>query len=110
MNSQLTALITLICTSGVLNLYIGSNVFLRRHHYTNIAKFAILLIPLITIVMVITNDIHHLHYRILEVDPILGAPFVHQEIGIWYVVHGVYTFASMFIAFFTRDISMDGNS
>ncbi|PMC35461.1 diguanylate cyclase [Bacillus sp. UMB0899] len=162
MNSQLTAYITLICTSGVLNLYLCSSVFLRRHQYSNIAQFFILYttsisvycfasafglmatnleqikfwtiilyiglpfspllgllfimkylgikltskkvivlltIPVISLVMVATNDLHHLHYRVFEVDPNLGAPYIHQEIGIWYVVHGIFTFSCMFVAF-----------
>jgi diguanylate cyclase (GGDEF)-like protein/PAS domain S-box-containing protein len=162
-NSQLTAYITLICTSGVLNLYLGLNVFVRRHKYTNIAQFfivytasitiycfaaafglmatdlpqlkfwtiiqyigmpvssplgllfimkylgfklskkwyiSLLTIPFVSLVMVATNDLHHLHYRVFEIDPLLGAPFVHQEIGLWYMIHGVFTFACMFVAFF----------
>jgi len=161
-HSQLTVYITLICTSGVLNLYLSSYVFLKRHHYTNIASLFILysasisiycfasafglmattleqiklwtiiiyigmpfsaplgllfimkylgmnimkkryhvllLIPVVTFVMVVTNDFHHLYYRILAVDPILGAPFIHQEIGLWYIVHGLFTFSCMFVAF-----------
>ncbi|WP_420490442.1 histidine kinase N-terminal 7TM domain-containing diguanylate cyclase [Neobacillus niacini] len=163
MNSQLTAYITLICTSGVLNLYLGLNVFVRRHKYTNIAQFfivytasitiycfasafglmatdlpqlkfwtiiqyigmpvssplgllfimkylgfklskkwyiSLLTIPFVSLVMVATNDLHHLHYRVFEIDPILGAPFIRQEIGFWYMIHGVFTFACMFVAFF----------
>ncbi|NRD76963.1 diguanylate cyclase [Bacillus sp. BRMEA1] len=162
MNSQLTAYVTLACTSGVLNLYLCLNVFTKRHHYTNIAKFfilytwvitiycfasafglmstslgelkfwttieyigmpfspplgllfimqylgfkitkkrfiSLLIIPFISLVMVATNDWHHLHYRVFEIDPKLGAPYVHQEIGIWYVIHGIYTFGCMFVAF-----------
>ncbi|TKC16769.1 histidine kinase N-terminal 7TM domain-containing diguanylate cyclase [Robertmurraya kyonggiensis] len=162
MNSELTAYITLICTSGVLNLYLCFYVFLKRHNYTKIARFfifytsfitiycfasafglmsttieeikfwtiiqyagmpfspplgllfvmqylgyklsikkyiALLIIPIMSLIMVATNDLHHLHYRIFEVDPILGAPYVHQEIGVWYMIHGVYTFACMFVAF-----------
>ncbi len=162
MNSHLTTYITLICTSGVLNLYLCSLVFLRRHQYSDIARFFILyttsisiycfasafglmstnlvqikfwtiilyiglpfspllgllfimkylgikltpkkmivlfIIPFISLVMVATNDYHHLHYRVFEVDPILGAPYIQQEIGIWYVVHGIFTFSCMFVAF-----------
>ncbi len=58
--------------------------------------FALLTVPFITLVMVATNDLHHLHYRVYQVDPILGAPFVHQEMGIWYIVHGTYIFACLF--------------
>jgi diguanylate cyclase (GGDEF)-like protein/PAS domain S-box-containing protein len=162
LNSQLTAYITLICTSGVLNLYLCANVFLKRHRYKNIAHFfilyslsitiycfssalgltstnleqmkiwtiiqyvgmpisaplgllfimhylgmkitkkkllAILTIPIISFVMVATNDLHHLHYKVFKIDPLLGAPYIHLEIGIWYAIHGIYTFGSMFVAF-----------
>ena len=162
MSSQLTAYITLISTSGVLNLYLCAYVFSKRHNYTNIAhifvlytafiiiycfaaafgllaesigqiKFwttiqyigmpissplgllfimqylgikltkkrcgALLTIPVISLIMVATNDFHHLHYRVFEIDPILGAPFIYQEIGLWYTVHGIFTFGCMFAAF-----------
>lgn len=42
MNLDLTAYITLICTSGVLNLYLCFYVFIKRHHYANIAHLFIL--------------------------------------------------------------------
>ncbi len=162
MSSQLTVYITLVCTSGVLNLYLCLYAFRKRHKYKNITNFFIfytaaigiycfasamslisttleqinfwtiilyagmplssplgllfimnylgikvtikrsiflLLIPFITLIMVATNSWHHLHYRVFELDPNLGAPYVYQEIGSWYMVHGVYTFASMFVAF-----------
>ncbi|WP_080843713.1 histidine kinase N-terminal 7TM domain-containing diguanylate cyclase [Cytobacillus gottheilii] len=162
MNSELTAYITLVCTSGVLNMYLFIYVFLNRHKYTSIGKvfslytflitvycfssafglmstnieqiklwtiiqytamplsapvgllfimyylgfemtrkkwIALLTIPIISLFMVATNDIHHLHYRVYEIDPLLGAPYVHQEMGVWYVVHGIYTFACMLFAF-----------
>ncbi|WP_456272477.1 diguanylate cyclase [Bacillus sp. AK031] len=161
MNSDLTAYISLICTSLVLNLCLCSYVFLKRHRYKDIAplfilhalftavycfgtaftlisttlseiKFwtvilimgmlfsttlglmfimkylgmrltvksytALLAIPFISLIMVATNDFHHLYYRVLEVHPDLGIPFVYQEIGIWYVVQGIYTFGSLFVA------------
>ncbi|UUV24483.1 MULTISPECIES: histidine kinase N-terminal 7TM domain-containing protein [Lysinibacillus] len=162
MNSQLTAFITLSCTSGVLNLYLCLYVFLKRYNYTKIAQLfisytaliavycfasafgliattlstikvwtaiqyvgmafstplgllfimqylgfhltrkkiiALLAIPFISLIMVATNDIHHFHYRVFEIDPVLGAPYVHQEIGIWYIIHGIFTFVCMFVSF-----------
>ncbi|MBD2870355.1 sensor domain-containing diguanylate cyclase [Paenibacillus arenilitoris] len=162
MNSDLTAAITLVCTSGVLNLYLGFYVFAKRHNYTHIARLFILqavcvtiycmasafglmsttleaikfwtvvqyagmpfspplgllfvmqylgiriapkwrnalfIIPAISLIMVATNDWHQLHYRVFEIDPALGAPYVRQEIGVWYMIHGLFTFASMFVAF-----------
>ncbi|MDR7238780.1 histidine kinase N-terminal 7TM domain-containing protein [Neobacillus drentensis] len=163
MNSHLTAYMALVCISGVLNLYLCLNVFIKRHYYRNIAYFfiiytasitiycfasafglmatsleeiklwtiiqyigmpvssplgllfimqylgmkltkkrciALLTMPFISLVMMMTNDFHHLHYQVFEVDPILGAPYIHQEIGIWYLIHSVFTIACMFVAFF----------
>ncbi|GLC90039.1 histidine kinase N-terminal 7TM domain-containing diguanylate cyclase [Lysinibacillus piscis] len=162
MHSPLTMIITLACTSGVLNLYLCVHVLMKRHHYTKIAywfilytgllaiycfasafglmattmtaaKFwvtlqyvgiafsapigllfimyylglkittqrivALLIIPCISFIMVATNDIHHFHYRIYEFDPHLGAPYIEQEIGIWYIIHGVFTFTCLLVAF-----------
>lgn len=162
MNSQLTAFVTLACTSGVFSLFLCFYVIVKRHLFTDIAnryiwnaiagaiysfgsafgllatsleqiKFwtvvlyigmsaapplgllfvmhylgfrikrkhvvSLLIIPFISLVLVATNDWHHLHYRIFELDPIRGAPYIHLEIGVWYAVHGVYTFSCMFVAF-----------
>ena len=162
MYSQLTAYITLICTSAVLNLYLCLNVFLKRHNYTNISNFfvyytatigvycfasamgllattltqikfwtviqyvgmpfssplgllfimqylgikvtkkrfgALLIIPFITLISVATNDWHHFHYRVFDIDAALGAPYIQLEIGVGYMIHGVFIFACMFVAF-----------
>jgi len=68
-------------------------------HMTRKKIMALLTIPFISLIMVATNDIHHFHYRVFEIDPILGAPYVHQEIGIWYIIHGIFTFGCMFVSF-----------
>lgn len=73
--------------------YLGMNVTAKK--YT-----AILAIPFITLFIVMTNDWHHLHYRVFEMEPNLGLPYIHQEIGIWYVIHGIYIFSCMLVAFF----------
>lgn len=162
MHPQLTTYITLISTSGVLNLFLCLYVFWKRHSYTNVAKFfifytasiaiycfasafgllatnlaqmkfwtiiqyigmpissplgllfimhylgikitrkrctALLAIPVISFIMVATNDFHHLHYRVFREDSVLGAPYIYQEIGLWYAVHGIFTFGCMFAAF-----------
>jgi PAS domain S-box-containing protein len=159
--SQLTAYMTLVCISGVLNLYVCLTVFVKRHYYKNIAHYfilytgsiaiycfasafgllatsleqiklwniiayvgiafspplgllfimqylgvkltikrcmALLAISFVTLVLVATNKFHHLFYRVFEIDPILGAPYIHQEIGVWYMIHGVFIFSCMFAA------------
>jgi len=161
MTSELTAMITLVSTSGVLTLFLclyavwmrkempGSGAFIPYMialviyifayafqlasdtleaimqwtvvqylgiatapalglifilHYLGIrlshgVKAAMLAIPAITIVMVATNDYHHLYYKSIQL--VHGAPFltVDFEIGHWYIVHGIYTFSSMLAAF-----------
>lgn len=62
-------------------------------------KFAALLIlPVTTFLLVATNDLHHLHYHVFNIDPALGAPYYYQEIGPWYAIHGIFIFGCMFIA------------
>jgi len=161
MTSELTAMITLVSTSGVLTLFLciyavwkrkdmpGSHTFIPYMislvayifgyafqltsdtleaimrwtvvqylgiapapvlgllfimHYLGIrlsprVQTAMLVIPLITILMVATNDYHHLYYKSIHL--VQGAPFltVDFEIGQWYIVHGIYTFSSMLAAF-----------
>ncbi|WP_431027745.1 diguanylate cyclase [Lysinibacillus sp. LZ02] len=72
--------------------YVGMNI-------TKPKKIALLTIPSLTILMVATNGLHHFHYRVFEIDPALGAPFIHQEIGVWYTIHGIFIFSCMFGAF-----------
>ena len=161
MSALITAYISIICASGVLNLILCVYAILKRHAYTSIANFfiayalsitvycfasatgllatnltevkiwtifqyigialspafgllfmlkylgfqmskrimtIIMMIPCITLIMVATNDFHHLHYRVYELDPVLGAPFVYQVEGFWYMIHGITSFAYMFIA------------
>ncbi len=158
MDPQLTAYITLVCTSGVLNVYLGIYVLIRRHRYKNIAKLfilstlattiycfgyafsltsttleqikfwniiqyigmpfspplgllvvmrylgirvtrrgiaALLTIPCISLLLDATNDWHYLHYRSYEIDPLLGAPYTDIQVGVWFVVHGVFLFCCM---------------
>lgn len=76
--------------------------FVMRYVGMKVTKkkcIAFLSLPFVTWLMVVTNDLHHLHYRVVEIDPVLGAPYIYQEIGSWYVVHGIYMFSCMFVAF-----------
>ncbi len=72
--------------------YVGIKV--RKKHI-----LALFIIPFISLIMVATNAWHHLHYRVFAIDPVLGAPYTHQEIGTWYMIHGMFIFSSMFVAF-----------
>ena len=71
--------------------YLGMSITKRR-------VLGILGIPSLTLFMVATNDWHMLHYRVFELSPVLDAPFVYQEIGVWYIVHGAFIFSCMLTA------------
>lgn len=162
MDAQLTIYVTLVSTSGVLNLFLSIYGYLKRHQYPNIATFfvlntvataiycfgyafsltattleqlrfwnvvqyvgmpfapplgllfvmqylgisisrnkiiALLVIPALSLLADATNNYHHLLYRVYEIDPVLGAPYLYKEYGIWFVVHGIFMFSCMLIAF-----------
>lgn len=72
--------------------------FILKYLGFNIKKkqiVGLLIIPVITTGLVLTNDLHHLYYRVYEVHPVLGAPFFYQEIGFWYLLQGILTFGCM---------------
>ena len=76
--------------------------FIMRYLGVNVTRagfWSLMIVPFITLFMVITNDWHGLHYRVFEADPVMGMPFIYQEIGTWYAVHGLYIFSCMFVAF-----------
>ncbi|GAA5416109.1 hypothetical protein Pryu01_01141 [Paraliobacillus ryukyuensis] len=68
--------------------YLGRKVNRKRY-------LIFLVIPIITLLLVATNDLHHLYYRVYEAHPYLGLPYIQLEIGIGYVIHGIYTFSCM---------------
>lgn len=59
----------------------------------------LLIIPVLTLLFDATNPLHHLIYRSYELDPLLGAPYIYKEYGIWFVVHGIYLFSCLLAAF-----------
>lgn len=76
--------------------------FIMRYLGIKVTKtgfWSLMIVPFLTLLMVITNDSHGLHYRVFEADPVMGMPFIYQEIGTWYAVHGLYIFSCMFVAF-----------
>lgn len=59
------------------------------------AVAAMFVIPVITLVMVATNDAHHLFYKSIYLRTSSPSPLVDISIGEWYIVHGAYTFACL---------------
>jgi PAS domain S-box-containing protein len=50
----------------------------------------IIIIPLITLMMVWTNQFHHLHYKSVSVDNSGSFPLLKIETGPWYLIHTIY--------------------
>nr|WP_244244731.1 diguanylate cyclase [Marinilactibacillus kalidii] len=72
--------------------------FIMKYLGIKVQKYQIaslLTIPVITTILVFTNDYHHLYYRVFTLHPTLGAPFFYQEIGFWYLLQGGLTFGCM---------------
>ena len=57
----------------------------------------LLAIPFLILLSDITNDWHHLHYRVYQVHETLGAPFFHIEIGPTYVIMIWYLYLCMLV-------------
>lgn len=55
----------------------------------------LLVIPAITLIMVATNDSHHLFYKSIQLVSDSEALLAEIAVGQWYVVHGIYTFGCL---------------
>ncbi|MFC3414997.1 sensor histidine kinase [Algoriphagus hitonicola] len=64
------------------------------------SKWVILLtfcIPVITYLLVLTNDFHHLHYAKTWLEDSGPFPFLGIEIGPWYLIHTIYSYLAFAI-------------
>jgi signal transduction histidine kinase len=59
---------------------------------TGMVVFAI---PLITFLMILTNEFHHLHYRAVSVYDLGPFPLLEISIGPWYMVHTTFFYLSL---------------
>lgn len=57
----------------------------------------VFLFPLLTYLMVLTNDFHHLHYLETTVDTSGPFPLLAISVGPWYYVHTVIFYISLFL-------------
>jgi len=55
------------------------------------------LIPVLTLLFIVTNDFHHLFYKQVDFVQSHGALLLDMTVGQWYVVHGSYTFGTLFV-------------
>lgn len=73
-------------------------------HYVGLEKYIhrksiglILLIPFSTLLLSLSNDLHHLMYRSVYLRPNEDHPLADMIAGPWYIIHGSYTFAALLL-------------
>ncbi|OBR64240.1 hypothetical protein A7K91_11960 [Paenibacillus oryzae] len=59
------------------------------------AMQALYVIPVITLLLVSTNDLHHLFYKSIYLRPDVSSATADIEVGYWYIVHGSFTFGCL---------------
>jgi PAS domain S-box-containing protein len=65
--------------------------FTGRDKWLNTRNFIwIISIPLTTLLMVWTNNFHHLHYKSVSIDNSGSFPLLSIETGPWYLIHTLY--------------------
>lgn len=62
--------------------------------------FSVFIIPVITYVLVFTNDWHHLHYASTTVNNSGPFPILSITVGPWYMVHVVYSYTAFTLAIY----------
>ncbi|MFD2330753.1 histidine kinase N-terminal 7TM domain-containing protein [Cohnella sp. GCM10020058] len=70
--------------------FLGMEKFLKRP-----LRIGFFVIPVITLVLVLTNGLHHLYYRDIVLRPDTLTPKADLIAGPWYLIAGAYTFGCM---------------
>jgi diguanylate cyclase (GGDEF)-like protein len=73
--------------------YIGLEKYLSRKHLAGL-----FLLPLTTTLLVLTNEYHQLFYKSYTFRTDTTSLLVDFEVGFWYIIHGSYTFGTLFLA------------
>ncbi|WP_339318449.1 histidine kinase N-terminal 7TM domain-containing protein [Paenibacillus sp. FSL R10-2734] len=61
-------------------------------------RAALFIIPILTTLLVWTNDYHHLFYKSIYLRDNTPSPLVDVVMGPWYIVHGSFTFGCLLAA------------
>ncbi len=65
--------------------------FTGRDKWLNTRNIILVItIPLITLLLVWTNGLHHLHYKFVSLDPTGPFPLLNIKTGPWYIVHTIF--------------------
>ncbi|MFC3801558.1 histidine kinase N-terminal 7TM domain-containing protein [Cohnella sp. GCM10012308] len=70
--------------------FLGMDKFLKRP-----LRIGFFIIPVITLALVMTNELHHLYYRDIVLRPDTLTPKADLVAGPWYLIAGAYTFGCM---------------
>ncbi|MDI4649537.1 histidine kinase N-terminal 7TM domain-containing diguanylate cyclase [Cohnella hashimotonis] len=70
--------------------FLGMEKFLKRP-----LRIGFFIIPVITLALVMTNELHHLYYRDIVLRPDTLTPKADLVAGPWYLIAGAYTFGCM---------------
>lgn len=70
--------------------FLGMEKYLKRS-----VRLGMFLLPAITLVLVMTNEMHHLYYRDIVLRTDTATPKVDLVAGPWYIIAGAYTFGCM---------------
>lgn len=68
-----------------ISRYTGKDKWLSKTNF-----ILLMTIPVITLLLVWTNNLHHLHYKSVSVDRSGEFPLLSIESGPWYIVHTIY--------------------
>ncbi|MFF2092306.1 histidine kinase N-terminal 7TM domain-containing protein [Paenibacillus sp. NPDC058174] len=59
-------------------------------------RIGLFVMPVVTVLLVMTNDFHHFYYRSVEISRTASFLKVDLVAGPWYIIQGGYTFGCMF--------------
>ncbi|SLL35412.1 PAS domain S-box/diguanylate cyclase (GGDEF) domain-containing protein [Mycobacteroides abscessus subsp. abscessus] len=68
-------------------------------HLNKMTYFLYYLIPSISLLLLATNEYHHLFYQSVYLEYRNETPVMQITMGQWYLIHGAYTFGTLAIAF-----------
>lgn len=68
-----------------ISRYTGKDKWLSKTNF-----ILLMTIPVITLLLVWTNNLHHLHYKSVSVDRSGEFPLLSIESGPWYIIHTIY--------------------
>ncbi|MGW8821960.1 histidine kinase N-terminal 7TM domain-containing diguanylate cyclase [Paenibacillus lautus] len=74
----------------IILTYLGMERYLRPG-----LLISMFIIPVVTLLLVMTNERHHLYYRDILLRPDVSALKVDIVAGPWYIIQGAYTFACL---------------